>query len=104
MRKYLFWLGLAALALGDSGHTAIYRRWVPQATAQCGDGTFTDSTDRTTCSRNGGVSRWLGRPVKPNSAASAASSASSSGPYRPVQTEFIERQRREMELRELWAA
>ena len=102
MRKHLFWMGLAVLVSGGVGHARIYQRWVPQATAQCGDGTFTDSTDRTTCSRNGGVRQWLGGSSRSRS--SSATPSATLGPYRPVQTEFIERQRRAMELRDLWAA
>ncbi len=96
MKKCL--IAIVLIVCTSSAHAAIYQRWVPQATAQCGDGTYTDSTDRSTCSRNGGVKRWLGRPVKPNSASSAP------GTYQSVQSEFIQRQRRAIETQELWAA
>lgn len=96
MKKYL--IVIVLIFCTSSVQAATYRQWVPQATAQCGDGTYTDSTDRSTCSRNGGVKRWLGRPVKPGSA------SSSPGTSQSVQSEFIQRQRRAIEMQELWAA
>jgi micrococcal nuclease len=91
-----FFMATTLIICISSAQARTYRNWVPQATAQCGDGTFTDSIDRATCSRNGGIKRWLGR--------SSSSGPSSSGLYGSVQAEFVQRQRRAMELRELWAA
>ncbi|HEX8236162.1 MAG TPA: thermonuclease family protein [Abditibacteriaceae bacterium] len=98
MKKYF--LAIALLVCTSSAQAKIYQRWVPQATAQCGDGTYTDSSNRSTCAGNGGVRRWLGG----SSRSSLPSSSSSSSSYRPEQAEFIARQRRAIEMQELWAA
>lgn len=55
----------------------MYDTQVSWATAECGNGRFSDSTGSGTCSGNGGVKRWLdGRDNAPNLQSGSISSQS----------------------------
>ena len=59
MKKILLCAVLSVGAFTVSAQAEIYQSFVPHATAECMDGTYTDSTGSGACSGHGGIARRL---------------------------------------------